>query len=47
MNIPNEAPSWERVAELTAREEQDFRRRQRRSQQLVEWARRHSPGGVP
>ncbi len=47
MNTANEALSAERVAELTAREEQDFRRRQRRSQQLVEQARRHSPGGVP
>ncbi len=36
-----------RVAELTAREEAQFRQARPRSQQLVERARMHSPGGVP
>ncbi len=37
----------QRVAELTRREEASFRSRHRRSQELVERAARHSPGGVP
>lgn len=47
MSATSEAPAASRVAELIAREEEEFRRRRPRSHDLVERARRHSPGGVP
>ncbi len=47
MSMTGDAPVSARIAELTAREEEEFRRRRPRSHDLVERARRHSPGGVP
>lgn len=39
--------STERLAELTAAEEKEFRQRRPRSLELLARAKRHSPGGVP
>ncbi len=47
MSMTGEAPASARIAELTAREEDEFRRRRPKSHGLVERARLHSPGGVP
>ena len=46
MSMTGEAPASARIAELTAREEEEFRRRRPKSHDLVERARLHSPGGT-